>query len=186
MRRLPSPAPRRRLFPGGMPCGAACALALCGCAALPYSYSGSALKPGQATLDDVVAAMGQPAEQWTGPDHSTQLSYPRGPAGYHSFMVELDPAGRLDRIYNVMDETHFQRISRGMSQADVLRTLGPSVPAWTSYFEARRELVWEWHYCNEFGQAAHFDVLLDGDGHGVRSTMSWVEYCGIAPCLCGR
>jgi hypothetical protein len=162
------------------------ALALGACAAVPRSYGGAMLQPGQATLQDVIAAMGEPAEQWTDADHSMQLSYPRGPAGYHSFMVHLDPAGRLQRIDNVMDEVHFQQISHAMTEAEVRRTLGPPVPAWTSYFEARRELVWEWRYCNEFGQGAHFDVLLDGDRHTVRTTMSWIEYCGAAPCLCGR
>ena len=178
--------PWRHLFRAGTCARLLGGLALCGCAAAPYSYGGAALKPGQATRQDVIAAMGQPATQWTDADHAMQLSYPRGPAGYHSFMVYLDTAGRLERIDNVMDEAHFQRISRGMTESDVLRTLGPPVPAWTSYFEARRELVWEWRYCNEFGQSAHFDVLLDGDRHYVRSTLSWIEYCGPAPCLCGR
>jgi len=134
----------------------------------------------------VVAAMGEPAAQWTAPDHSMQLSYPRGPAGYHTFMVDLDPVGHLVGIRNVLDRADFDRISRGMAGADVLRILGPPVPAWTGYFPARRELVWEWHYCNQSSEAARFDVLLDGDRHDVRSTMSWVEQCGRAACTCGR
>ena len=186
MRQFRRLAPRRWLFRAGVPWGAVGAFALWGCALSTYSYSGAALKPGQATLQDVIASMGEPPEQWTDPDHSVQLSYPRGPAGYHSFMVYLGPDGRLERIVNVMDEAHFYLISRGMTESEVLRTLGPPVPAWTNYFEARRELVWEWRYCNEFSEAARFDVLLDGDRRDVRTSMSWVEYCGQAPCYCGR
>jgi hypothetical protein len=158
------------------------AAALCGCA----SYDGSSLTPGQSTLQDVLATMGQPAAQWTASDHSMRLSYPHGPSGYHSYMVDIDTAGRLQGIHDVMNQDNFNRISRGMAEADVLRTLGPSVPAWTSYFAARRELVLEWHYCNESSQGARFDVLLDGERHDVRTTMSWIEDCGFGPCACGR
>jgi len=157
--------------------------AVSGCA----SYSGSDLKPGQATLQDVRASMGEPAMQWIAPDHSTQLSYPRGPAGFHSYMVYLDPSGHLQRIENVMDPTSFYRIEPGMSEDDVLRILGPSVPAWTHYFAARRELVWEWRYCNEFSQSSRFDVLFDGDRHTVRTSFGAPEFCNqFDPCLCGR
>jgi hypothetical protein len=171
-----------RLLKAGRWWAAAGVVTLAGCA----SYDGRGLEPGISTLQDVVATMGQPAERWTAPDHSMQLSYPRGPAGYHSYMVLLDGAGRLEHIQNVMDEAYFDRISRGMAESDVLRTIGPPVPAWTNYFEARRELVWEWRYCNEFGEAARFDVLFDGDRHDVRSTLRQVEVCGLAPCYCGR
>src|SRR5258708_6812445 len=131
-------------------------IGLCGCA----SYSGSDLRPGQSSLNDVRASMGQPAAQWSSPDGSMQLSYPRGPSGFHSYMVYLDPAGRLQRIENVMDEASFDRISKGMSESDVVRMLGPAVPAWTKSFDARRELVWEWRYCNDWSQAARFDVFF--------------------------
>jgi hypothetical protein len=158
------------------------AAALCGCA----SYSGSSLKPGQSTLQDVRSTMGEPAMQWTEPDHSLQLSYPRGPAGFHSYMVYLDPAGRLQRIENVMSPASFYRISPGMTEEQVLRILGPSVPSWTSYFAARRELVWEWRYCDEFSKRARFDVMFDGGSHTVRTSYGVAELCNLDPCECGR
>jgi hypothetical protein len=159
------------------------AAALCGCA----SYGGGDLTPGQSTLQDVRATMGEPAMQWVAPDLSTQLSYPRGPAGFHSYMVYLDPSGHLQRIQNVMEQSSFYRIEPGMSEEDVLRILGPPVPAWTNYFEARRELVWEWRYCNEFSQTARFDVLFDSDRHAVRTSYGVPEQCNyFDPCLCGR
>jgi hypothetical protein len=159
-----------------------CAAALYGC----VSYDGRSLKPGESTVQDVRAVMGEPAMQWAEPDHSLQLSYPRGPAGFHSYMVYLDPNGRLQRIENVMDPASFYRISPGMSDRQVLRILGPSVPAWTNYFAARRELVWEWRYCNESSHRARFDVLFDGDSRTVRTSFGRAELCDLDPCLCGR
>jgi hypothetical protein len=161
---------------------ALCAAAVVGCA----SYDGRSLKPGQSTLQDVRATMGEPAMQWTDPDHSTQLSYPRGPAGYHSYMVYLSPAGRLERIQDVMDPDSFYRISPGMTEEQVLRILGPSVPQWTSYFAARRELVWEWRYCNDSSHRARFDVLFDADSHKVRTSFGNDELCELDDCMCGR
>ena len=131
--------------------------------------------------------MGEPAMQWVDPDHSMQLSYPRGPAGFHSYMVYLDPAGRLQRIENVMGSASFYRISPGMTEQQVLRLLGPSVPAWTSYFAPRRELVWEWRFCDELSQAARFDVLFDGDNGTVRTSYSHMEMNGQRdPHFCGH
>jgi hypothetical protein len=163
-------------------CAAACVAALCGCA----GYDGRSLQPGVSTLRDVVATMGKPAAQWNNPDHSMQLSYPRGPAGYHSYMVYLDPAGRVDSVRDVMTDDSFKRIARGMTEEDVLRAIGPPVPAWTKYFAARRERVWEWRYCNGYGELARFDVLFDGDRHDVRSTLSQPEDCGPDSCHCGH
>jgi hypothetical protein len=162
---------------------ALCQAALCGCA----GYDGAGLTPGQSTLQDVRAVMGEPAMQWVEPDRSMQLSYPRGPAGFHSYMVWLDAVGRLQRIQNVMDQASFYRIAPGMTEQQVLRILGPSVPAWTSYFPARRERVWEWRYCNEFSQSSRFDVLFDGDSRTVRTSFGATELCNhLDPCFCGR
>jgi hypothetical protein len=158
-------------------------VALYGCA----SYSGRNLKPGQATLQDVIATMGEPTMRWIAPDHSIQLSYPRGPAGFHSYMVYLDAGGHLQRIENVMDPASFYRIERGMSEDDVLRILGPPVPAWTQYFAGRRELVWEWRYCNELSQTSRFDVVFDGDHRKVRTSFGAPEPCNdLDPCLCAH
>ena len=155
---------------------------LCGCA----TYDGRGLEPGRSTLPDVLATMGKPAKEWTNPDGSKQLSFPHGPAGYHSYMVHLDPAGKLESVRDVMAESSFNQVRRGMTEDDVVRIIGPPVPAWTNYFEARKELVLEWRYCNDFGELARFDVLLDGNRHDVRSTASRPEDCGPDSCHCGH
>ena len=160
-------------------------LLLSACAA----YSGSGLKPGVATLSDVLATMGEPAMRWDDPDGRIQLAYPRGPMATQTFMAYIAPDGRLERIEKALVPENFARIVHGKSnQADVLRLLGPSYPGWTAYFKARDELVWEWRICDGIGQQAKFDVLFDATTGIVRSSYQRPDLVGrdgIAP-SCGH
>ncbi|MDR1996014.1 hypothetical protein [Azonexus sp.] len=160
-------------------------LLLAGCAA----YDGRGLQPGVATVDDVIAVMGEPVLRWQDADGSLQLAYPRGPAGPHTYMAFFAPDGRLIRIENVLQMSHFSRIVPGRDDHEaILRLLGPPNPAWTIYFAARDELAWEWRFCDDWSRLARFDVLFDATSGLVRSTMQRPEpsgYRGGAP-YCGR
>jgi hypothetical protein len=135
------------------------------------SYSGRGLNPGEATLSDVLKTMGEPAMRWHDADGREQLAYPRGPEGRQTFMVFVSADGRLERIEGVLDSAHFARIRNGQSdKAEVLRLLGPSQPQWTSYYEARDELVWEWRFCDAWSEVSFFDVLFNATTGIVRST----------------
>lgn len=158
------------------------ALLLCSCAA----YDGHGLKLGVDRLENVVDVMGQPAMRWQNPDGSVQLAYPRGPMGFHTYMVHIGSDGKLQQIENVLDEKNLSRIQPGMTKEDVLHILGPSYDGWTAYFKARDELAWEWRYCNAWNAAARFDVLLDNSKGTVRKTMSRTESCGWGDCPCSR
>lgn len=153
-------------------------------------YDGRGLLPGQARLADVEQRMGPPAMRWQAPDGSRQLAYPRGPAGYHTYMVHIAPDGRLLSIENVLDNKGFAAIRAGMSKDEVLRTLGPPDPAGTAYFARRDELVWEWRFCDAWSEPARFYVLFDGSSGKVRSTMSQTESMlderFVSPNFCGR
>jgi len=151
------------------------------------TYSGAGLKPGEARLEDVMHVMGQPAMRWQYADNSIQLAYPRGPLGFHTYMAYISPDGKLQRIENVLEPKSFALVRPGMTESEVLRTLGPSYPGWTSYYMARDELVWEWRYCDDWNKVERFHVLFDRSKMTVRSTMSLLEKCGsIEDCLCAR
>jgi hypothetical protein len=146
------------------------------------SYSGSSLKPGEARLEDVQATMGPPAMQWQNPDGSRQLAYPRGPAGFDTFMVRLDSNGKLHTIENVLDEAHLATVRPGMSREEVLRILGPSDANATAYFKARDELAWDWRYRGISSEPWRMIVLFDATTGKVRSTMVRPEqYLGADP-----
>jgi hypothetical protein len=139
------------------------------------SYSGRGLKPGEATLAEVQAVMGPPAMSWQDADGSVQLAYPRGPLGYHTFMVKLGPDGRLQSISNVLEEEGFAKIHAGLTKEQVLRILGPPDYSRTVYFKARDELVWDWRFCSVFGTPWRFQVLFDATAGTVRSAISQLE-----------
>lgn len=160
------------------PIGSVCrqlATALCllisGCASL----SGPGFQAGVSTGADLDRAMGPAAMVWPEPSGGQLRAYPTGPAGFLTWMATLDSNGRLIRIENVLEESHFARIQAGMGKDEVLRILGPAWPGWTIYYAARDELVWEWRYCDVFREPARFDVLFDGTSGKVRSTLSNTE-----------
>lgn len=158
------------------------ALLLAGCA----HFGGPPLVPGESRLDDVVAVFGEPSLRWTEPDGGQRLAYPLGPMGLRTYIVIVGPDGTLRQIENVMASPAFARIRPGMTKDQVLREIGPPEPAWTAYFKARDELVWEWRYCDEWNRLARFDVLFDGTTEVVRSSMSLREHCGRFACWCQR
>jgi hypothetical protein len=151
------------------------------------SYSGRGLKPGEAQLADVLRVMGEPTMQWQEQDGSRQLAYRRG---YYTFMVDIGPDGKLQKINNIMNMKTFSHIKPDMTKSQVLRILGPSYPPGTAYFKARDELVWEWLYCDDWSQKARFDVLFDGSKETVRSTLNQTDeqrgFCGTGSCPCGN
>lgn len=148
-----------------------CSLIVAACA----SYDGRGLKPGEASLEDVYVTMGQPAMRWQNPDGTQQLAYPRGPAGFHTFMVQVGANGTVQSIENVLDNQHLANVRAGMGKEEVLRILGPSDAGLTMYFKARDELVWDWRYRPIGGDPMRMMVLFDGISGKVRSTMVLVE-----------
>jgi hypothetical protein len=115
--------------------------------------------------------MGAPALRWQDADGAQQFAYPRGPAGFHTFMVHLAPDGRLRLIENVLDQAHLARVRPGMSKEQVLRTLGPPDERLSAYFPARDELAWDWRFIEGFASPMRMIVLFDATSGTVRSTM---------------
>lgn len=147
-----------------------------GCA----SYEGRGLQDGSSRTADAVRVMGEPALRWTEPDGGETFAYPRGPAGYHTYFLRFDANGVLVSRENVLEPKHFARLREGMTQDEVLRVIGPPFPGWTLYFKARDELVWEWRWCDDFGEAARFNALFDGTSGRLRSTASLTERQAVA------
>lgn len=141
----------------------------------PLLLSACAGLPDRATESELRQRLGTPAMSWEETDGRRLQAYPTGPMGFATWMARIGPDGRVEQLGNVLQPEHFARIQPGQSPAEVLRILGPSVPHWTIYFEARDELVWEWRYCDDWSEPARFHVLFDGRTKTVRSTLSLTE-----------
>jgi outer membrane protein assembly factor BamE (lipoprotein component of BamABCDE complex) len=90
---------------------------LAGCA----SYGPGALQPG-ASADEVRAKMGAPTGTWRD-GAGDVLEYARGPEGVDTYLVQLDGAGRVSEIRQVLNEKYFSRIEIGKSTEDDVRHL---------------------------------------------------------------
>jgi hypothetical protein len=92
---------------------------LFGCAA----YGPGDLRVG-ASEAELTQAMGPPTGRYVMPDGSTRLEFARGPAGRHTWMVDLDAAGRVARWDQVLNELNFMTILPGQTRDEVLRNIG--------------------------------------------------------------
>lgn len=138
------------------------------------SYSGAGLKPGVATVTDVEATMGQPGLQLKNDQGQVvQLAYPRGPAGWVSFMVYFDDKGKMTHKEQVLDLKHFTEIKVGQTQDEVLRILGPYRD--TYRFPQKNILDWNWGWCDQSLLRMAFTVSFDQDTLLVKTTEIWPD-----------
>ena len=160
------------------------ALLITGCA----SYDGRGLTPGVSSREDVIQLMGEPAMRWQEPGGGQLLAFPRGPAGFNTYMVTIAGNGLMSSLQAVLNTKHFALIREGMTEEQVLRILGPSTPQWTVFFDRSNELVWEWRFCNAWNEPSRFDVLFDGTTKRVRTTQSYPESMTmlVPPSPCGN
>jgi hypothetical protein len=137
------------------------------CLAACAGYGPSGVQAGN-TEAEVVQVMGQPTGRYAMPGGTQRLEYARGPAGRHTYMLDLDAQGRVTKVEQVLDVNHFSTVIPGQTRDDVLRTLGrPSERAGAM----RGAQIWSWHYANNdcLWWQAQFDAqgILTQAGYGV-------------------
>jgi hypothetical protein len=129
------------------------AASLAGCTA----YAPSAVRSGQ-SVDDVVRAMGEPTARYALAGGATRLEYARGPFGKHTYMVDVDPQGRVAGWRQVLTEANFETVAAGLPQNELLATLGrPSHRRAGGWAGGE---VWSYRYDATFCQ--WFQVSLKG------------------------
>lgn len=140
-------------------------LALAGCA----SFDGHNLVPGQSTVNDVVATMGQPADKRAGPEGETIYWYPQLPWGHASYAALIASDGRLIRVEQRLTEANISKVVKGLGATEVRDLLGPPFEPGV-YRPLEREI---WTYPMRIQGASlpkWFVVQLSLDDHTVRET----------------
>ena len=126
---------------------------------------------------DVIARMGTPTRV-VPLANGERLQYSLQPAGQYAWMVDLDGAGRVQRVRQVLTAADFQRIVVGQwTRSDVEREFGPP---------ARIDVVGSWSgpimaYRWSDGSDMFYWVYLDADnvvrrahpGMELRNTPEW-------------
>ena len=110
-----------------------------GCA----GYGPGGVAPGQSEAD-VARSMGAPTGRYALSGGATRLEYARGPYGRHTYMIDLDAAGRVARVEQVLNEANFLRVNPGMTQSDLLLLLGR--PGEVFGVRLENAQVWSWRY----------------------------------------
>ena len=93
-------------------------------------------------------------------DGAQRVEFAQGPYGKTTFMVDLDAQQRITRTEQVLDEPHFERVRAGMSQREVLTTLGRPGRVWAVRYHD--QTVWSYRYESPFCKM--FSVGLTPDG----------------------
>lgn len=120
------------------------------------------------SVDDLRQRMGEPTARHELADGTTRLEYARGPAGLHTYMVDLDAAGRVQRWAQVLAGPSFARIQTGWSLAQVKREFGR--PTQDHSYARLGQRVWSYRW-NSW-DCTWFQVTFSVDHDMVISTGS--------------
>lgn len=107
----------------------------------------------------VTQSMGQPTLVLPR-EGGQRLVYARGPQGFHTYFVDLDPSGRVVHWEQRLTDPVFNQITPGMREAEVVALIGPSFEV--SNLARHRGKVWSYRYDNPF--CLWFQVELAQDG----------------------
>lgn len=118
-------------------------LAAAGLLAACQTYSPEHFVPGT-PLAQVEAAVGPRTAAYPQPDGGQRVEYARGPFGRHTFMVDVDAAGRVTGVEQVLTEANFARIATGHTRDQVLRVIGH--PSNVGFIGYQQRALWSYRY----------------------------------------
>ena len=120
------------------------------------------------TEPDVLAALGVPTGRYPLAGGAQRLEFALGPMGLYTWMVDLDAAGKVVIMRQVMDSFYFNQVQDGMSRDDLLRLLGR--PA-SRQGEWQNRETWSWRYVNYDCLWLRVTLTADGKVLGGASTL---------------
>ncbi len=132
-----------------MRCAAGIALGLlAGCA----GYAPTGVTSGQ-SAEDVARLMGPPTGRYPLASGGQRLEYARGPYGKHTYMIDVDPAGRVTGWDQVLTELNFNSLPAGMTRDEVLVRIGR--PSERYYIGWQERDIWAYRYTDQRVPVVH-------------------------------
>ena len=99
-------------------------------------------QPGQSEAE-MLATMGQPSGRYAMAGGAQRVEYATGPQGRLTWMVDLDSAGRVAAVQQVLTPANFAAVRDGMPRDELLRLLGR--PGHRAGEYMNRE-TWSWRF----------------------------------------
>lgn len=140
------------------------------------AFTNPAAIPAGTPSTDLTSRLGPPTGEYTMAGGGRRLEYARGPYGKQTWMFDLDTAGRLQRSSQVLTESNFNAIRRGMGRDEVLAAIGR--PGETSRIAWQNQTVWSYRYETPFCQ--WFQIGLDPAGRVVDSGYGPDPLCEVS------
>lgn len=141
----------------------AAALAMGACAPLPPV-------PGMSSTE-LLQAWGAPTARYALEDGSKRLEYASGPYGRTTWMVDVDPSGRVKQARQVLNEAEFLAVqsATALRREGLLRWLG--TPGERRHGGWAGGEVWSWRYptndCLWFQASVADDGRVTGAAYGI-------------------
>ncbi|EEA01102.1 putative lipoprotein [Burkholderia sp. H160] len=129
---------------------------------------GGCLQPWQqysqgADVSTVVARLGPPRETYDLPDGGKRLMWPTQPMGETTTAADIDAAGKIVNMRQVLQPNEFYRAEIGKwTRSDVLVNFGR--PVETSYFPMMRREVWTYRYLEDNVWYMLYSFYFDDQG----------------------
>jgi hypothetical protein len=106
------------------------------------------LAPG-VPANELTRRLGPPSAEYTlapeaGSPATRRLEYTGGTFGKTTHMLDLDASGRLVANTQVRSEPYFNRVQPGMTEAEVLRTIG--MPSERFFIRFQSMMLWSYRY----------------------------------------
>lgn len=153
---------------------AASAFAVAGCAAL-----GPPSVPVGASMAEVEAKLGRPADVVTGSGGGVVWQYPNGPVGQSTYMVAFGTDGRATGLRQALAWESFATIRPGMTRDEIRLAFGR--PATVVGYRNLGEEVWSYRYQIPVDTNRIFNVHFDAATGRVRSTSEQEDPLFMSP-----
>jgi hypothetical protein len=140
-------------------------------AALLLAACAAPTPPVGMTADEVLRTRGTPSARYALPAGGERLEFATGPYGRQTWMVDLDPAGRVTAARQVLGEAEFLGVqsARDLRREDLLRWLG--TPGERKHGGWAGGEVWSWRYptndCLWFQASVTDDGLVHGSAYAI-------------------
>jgi hypothetical protein len=99
-------------------------------------------QPGQSEAQ-MLATMGTPTGRYPMAGGAQRVEYATGPFGRFTWMVDLDAAGRVSAVQQVLTRQNFAQVRHNMSRDEVLRLLGRPADKAGEYMNRQ---TWSWRF----------------------------------------